>query len=216
MSQIAALYVETDGAYFGLPGVEAWDEARDARRYAGPHAVVAHPPCQRWGKMWFGQPLTVKRTGVRKALGDDGGCFAAALAAVRKWGGVIEHPWGSRAWPLFGLNVPERSGGWIMADFLGGWTCCVEQGQYGHYARKPTLIYAFGTDLPSLRWGYRYANLDPAVVARMGLDRAKRLGEVGARGGGTDSSPRIHTPPEFRDLLLSIARSARQSNRAAA
>lgn len=48
---IAALYVETDGAYFGLPGVDPWDEARDARKYAGPHPVVAHPPCQRWGKL---------------------------------------------------------------------------------------------------------------------------------------------------------------------
>ena len=33
---IAALYVETDGAYFGLGGVEPWDEAKDARRYTGP------------------------------------------------------------------------------------------------------------------------------------------------------------------------------------
>lgn len=207
---VAALYVETDGAYFGLSDVEAWDEARDARLYAGPHPVVAHPPCQRWGKMWFGQPLTVKRTGVRKIKGDDGGCFAAALRAVRTYGGVLEHPWGSHAWAHFGLNTPSRSGGWIAADFGGGWTCCVEQGRYGHYARKPTMLYAVGTDLPELLWGHSEAKLDPAVVERMGLKRAKRLGEVGARGGGTDSSPRIHTPAPFRDLLLSIARSARQ------
>lgn len=206
---IAALFVQTGGAYFDLPGVDPWDEERDARLYAGPHPVVAHPPCQRWGKMWFGQPLTVKKTGVRKKLGDDGGCFAAALSAVRSYGGVIEHPWGSQAWPYFGLNTPPRSGGWVMADWLGGWTCCVEQGQYGHYARKPTLIYAFGVDdLPSLKWGKRDATLDPAVVERMGLDRAKRLGEVGARGGGTDSSPRIYTPEPFRDVLIEMARRA--------
>lgn len=205
---IAALYVETNGCYFGLPNVDPWDERRDARKYAGPWPVVAHPPCQRWGKLWAGQPLWIKRTGERKKLGDDGGCFAAALAAVRRWGGVLEHPWGSQPWPHHGLTVPERSGGWIMADFEGGWTCCVEQGQYGHYARKPTLLYAYGTELPSLRWGYRRASLDPAVVERMGLERAKRLGEVGARGGGTDSSPRIGTPEPFRDLLIAMARSA--------
>lgn len=51
---IAALYVETDGAYFGLEGVDPWDEARDARKYAGPWPVVAHPPCQRWGRFWHG------------------------------------------------------------------------------------------------------------------------------------------------------------------
>jgi len=212
MTIVAALYVETGGCYFGVPGVDPWDAARDARKYAGPWPVVAHPPCQRWGKMWFGQPLTVKRTGQRKKLGDDGGCFKAALDIVRKFGGVIEHPWGSLAWPHFGLTTPDRAGGWIMADFLGCWTCCVEQGQYGHYARKPTLLYAFGIeDLPSLRWGYNHANLDPAVVERMGLARAKRLGEVGARGGGTDSSQRIGTPYPFRDLLISMARSVERA-----
>jgi hypothetical protein len=205
---IAALYVEKNGCYFGLPNVDPWDESRDARRYAGPHPVVAHPPCQRWGKMWFGQPLTVKLTGQRKIKGDDGGCFAAALAAVRKWGGVIEHPWGSHAWPHFGLNRPAREGGWVSADFHGGWTCCVEQGRYGHYARKPTMLLVYGAELPELRWGKSEAKLDPAVVARMGIKRAKRLGEVGARGGGTDSAPRIGTPQSFRDLLISIAETA--------
>jgi hypothetical protein len=205
---IAALFVETGGGYFGLQNVDPWDEDRDARSYPGPAPIVAHPPCQRWGKMWFGQPLTVKLTGQRKKKGDDGGCFEAALTAVRRWGGVLEHPWGSHAWAHFGLNKPPREGGWISADFHGGWTCCIEQGRYGHYARKPTLLLAYRTELPELRWGKSEAKLDPTVVARMGLKRAKRLGEVGARGGGTDSSPRIGTPAEFRELLLSIARTA--------
>lgn len=204
---VAALYVQTGGCYFGLPDVDPWDEVRDARQYRGPHPVVSHTPCQRWGKMWFGQPLTVKRTGVRKAKGDDGGCFEHSLWAVRTFGGVIEHPWGSHAWAHFGLNLPSRDGGWVNADFLGGWTCCVEQGRYGHYARKPTLLLAYGCDLPSLDWGEGEPRLDPAVIERMGLARAKRLGELGARGGGTDSTPRIGTPQPFRDLLLSMARS---------
>lgn len=85
---IAALFVATGGVYFGLPDVDPWDEARDARGYAGPHPVVAHPPCERWGRYWHGGP-SVK---VRRVKGDDGGCFASALAAVRRWGGVLEHP----------------------------------------------------------------------------------------------------------------------------
>jgi hypothetical protein len=206
---VAALFVQERGCYAGLPDVDLWPESRDARLYGGPWPVVAHPPCQRWGKMWFGQPLTVKLTGRRKQKGDDGGCFEAALNSVRKWGGVLEHPWQSHAWPHFGLNVPDRAGGWTAADMLGGWTCCVEQGRYGHYARKPTLLYVFGIqDLPELQWGKSEARLDPVVISRMGLKRAKRLGEVGARGGGTDSTPRIHTPTEFRDLLLNMARTA--------
>lgn len=213
---VAALYVETNGSYFGLTGVDPWNEPRDARLYAGPYPVVAHPPCQRWGKLWAGQPLHIKRTGERKIKGDDAGCFAAALNSARTFGGVLEHPWGSHAWKHFGLNVPPRSGGWIAADFEGGWTCCVEQGRYGHYARKPTLLLAYGVDLPELDWGIGEPRLDPAVIERMGLMRAKRLGEVGARGGGKDSAPRIGTPEPFRDLLLSIARTASMRQRTAA
>jgi hypothetical protein len=212
---IAALYVENGGAYYGLDGVDPWDEGRDARAYDGPHPVVAHPPCQRWGKLWAGQPLHIKKTGERKAKGDDGGCFAAAISAVRTWGGVLEHPWGSHAWAHFGLNTPPRDGGWIVADFHGGWTCCVEQRAYGHYARKPTLLYANGVDLPELAWGKTELRLDPAVVARIGLDRAKRRGEVAASGGGTDSTPRIHTPPAFREVLIGMARSAHEKRKAA-
>jgi hypothetical protein len=48
---IAALYVDPRGAYAGLPDVDLWDEARDARSYRGPHAVVAHPPCSRWCRL---------------------------------------------------------------------------------------------------------------------------------------------------------------------
>lgn len=214
---VAALYVETGGCYFGLPGVDPWDEARDARQYAGPHPIIAHPPCQRWGKLWAGSPIHIKRTGERKILGDDEGCFKAALAAVRRWGGVIEHPWLSRAWPHHDLNTPPRAGGWIVADFYGGWTCCVEQGRYGHYARKPTLLYVAGIDpnnLPELDWGIGESRLDPAVVERMGRARAIKLGEVGARGGGTDSAPRIGTPAPFRNLLLSIAQTAQHQEAA--
>jgi len=206
---IAALYVETNGCYSDLDGVDPWDEKRDARLYDGPWPVVAHPPCQRWGKMWAGSPIHIKRTGERKIKGDDGGCFEMALAAVRKFGGVLEHPWGSHAWARFNLNKPDRKGGWIAADFEGGWTCCVEQRPYGHYARKPTLLYAVGVDLPELTWGKSERQLDPSVVERIGLKRAIRLGEVASRGGGTDSKPRVGTPLPFRNLLIGMARNVR-------
>jgi hypothetical protein len=207
MQTVAALYVETNGSYYGLPSVDPWDEQRDARQYDGPHPVVAHPPCQRWGKLWAGQPLWIKRTGQRKVKGDDAGCFKAALASVRKFGGVLEHPWGSHAWPHFNLNVPPREGGWIAADFHGGWTCCVEQGRYGHYARKPTLLLAYGVDLPELAWGISEAKFPQWAIDKHGLAWCRRAGELAFQGGGTDSSPRISTPEPFRDLLLSIARS---------
>jgi hypothetical protein len=63
MSKIAALFVETDGCYFGQPGVEPWDITRDARTYAGPWAIVAHPPCQRWGRFWHGSTRKPHQSG---------------------------------------------------------------------------------------------------------------------------------------------------------
>jgi hypothetical protein len=207
---IAALFVQEGGCYYG-----PWPESRDARKYDGPYPAISHTPCQRWGKLWAGQPLWIKRTGIRKVKGDDGGCYKFSLDTIRRVGGIIEHPWGSHAWAHFGLNRPPREGGWIVADFYGGWTCCVEQGRYGHYARKPTLLYAVGCELPELDWGIGPSRLDPAVIDRMGLERAKRLGEVGARGGGTDSAPRIGTPLPFRDLLIGMAESVNQRSLAA-
>lgn len=203
---IAALFVETGGCYFGLPDVDPWDAARDARLYAGPWPVVAHPPCARWGRYWHGSP----RKPHQYQLGDDGGCFAAALAAVRRWGGVLEHPAYSRAWHAFGLVWPP-SGGWGSAG-LGdaGWVCQVEQAHYGHMARKATWLYAAGVELPSLIWGAAPQRLPQRAVEKYGYAYARRAGVMSYIGGADKSKIRAATPPAFRDRLLSIAATAEQ------
>lgn len=205
----SALFVRTNGCYFGLPNVDPWDELRDARKYPGPNPVIAHPPCQRWGKMWFGQPLAISKGAEKKVLGDDDGCFESALQDVREFGGVIEHPKGSHAWKHFNLPIPNVEGGWSEPDEFGGRSCCIEQGRYGHYARKSTYLYAVDIDFIELDWGVSEPKYDPAYVARVGLKKAKRLGEVGAKGGGKDSPVRIGTPAPFRDLLINMARSVK-------
>lgn len=202
---IAALFVAKDGCYFGIEGVDPWDKDRDARAYAGPFPVVAHPPCERWGRYWGGAPSTWPRL----KLGDDNGCFAAAIAAVRQWGGILEHPEGSHAWRRFHLNVPPREGGWVAADFDGGWTCCVEQGSYGHRARKATWLYAHGVDLPSLAWGKApgdFVRLDEGFHSKEERARAIRTGACQR----LSKNQRAATPLPFRDLLLSIAATAKR------
>ena len=195
---IAALYVQTNGIYYGLPDVDPWDEARDARLYAGPYPVVAHPPCSRWCRL---SGLVEARWGYRR--GDDGGTFAAALAAVRRWGGVLEHPAYTRAWPHFGLPVPPREG-W-RRTMCGGWVCHIEQGRYGHAAKKATWLYAVGTALPVLRWGSVPDQQSAALVSWCG--NRVRSGESRPRLSKKTASA---TPIEFRDLLLSLARSVAQ------
>lgn len=205
---IAALYVETGGAYFDQVDVDPWDEVRDARKYAGPWPVVAHPPCQRWGRFWGGNPTQQPRL----KLGDDKGCFSTALAAVRKFGGVLEHPEASHAWGAHGLNKPPKTGGWIRADFFGGWTCCVEQGNYGHLSRKATWLYAYGVELPSLIWGKSQAALRVAGAGfhtKAERDAARSTGSH--RHRQLPMKLRNATPAEFRDVLISMARSAAHS-----
>lgn len=201
---IAALYVETDGAYFGLKDVDPWDEARDARLYAGPHPVVAHPPCARWSRL---AGFTEARFGYKR--GDDGGCFEAALASVRQWGGVLEHPAYSKAWDRYGLAEPLWRGGWTYG-LDGGATCYVEQGRYGLPVKKATWLYTYGVELPELRWGYTPDGEGPWG----GIDGWRDANFKGRREQfetgahlGTHKGVTAITPAAFRDALLDMARS---------
>ena len=205
--KVAALFVETNGVYWNLEDVDPWDVGRDARLYPGPYPVVCHAPCQRWGRYWFGGPSAR----VRRLKGDDGGCFAAALAAVRRWGGVLEHPEASHAWPMHGLNDPPKAGHWVVADWVGGWTCCVEQGHYGHPARKATWLYAVGVELPALHWGPARGRIRLEDGYHSAEERRRKTAERGGSGARERLShrERAATPIPFRDLLLAIARTAR-------
>lgn len=230
---VAALFVARGGCYCDLPGCDAWDEARDARLYAGPWPVVAHPPCSRWCRL---AGLVEARWGHKR--GEDGGCFASALASVRRWGGVLEHPAYTDAWAKFLLPVPPRHGGWVRG-LCGGWTAHVEQWHYGHPAKKATWLYAFGCELPDLRWGStpdrmtafvsdggtsatRAAERGPPAYVTDGRGDARRRGRApqaliswcGNHVASNEVRPRLGkraaaaTPPEFRNLLIAIARTA--------
>ena len=197
---IAALYVQKGGAYFGIEGVDPWDEARDARRYVGPHAVVAHPPCTRWCRL--AGLVQSRYPHLRK--GEDGGCFAAALRIVRAAGGVLEHPAFSDAWPAYDLPKPAKEGGWSAPDRWGGRSCQVEQGHYGHRARKATWLYAVGVDFPELRWGK-----GPTPECYVSSCAKRADGSFFRQRAGLTQREAEATPPAFKKVLLAMARSVR-------
>jgi len=179
---LAALFVDPAGVYSGRPDVDVWGPDRDARTYRGPWPVVAHPPCATWG--------AYARRYRRDQLGNDGGCFAAALRAVRAFRGVIEHPASSSAWTAYGL---PRPGGWgwrsgSVTPAGVEWVCAVDQGHYGHPAPKRTWLYLVTPHgpPPPLRW-------DPSGV----LGRVAQLRR----------RDREATPPEFARLLLGLVTS---------
>jgi hypothetical protein len=191
---IAALYVESNGVYFGLPHIDPWDKNRDARLYNGPHPVIAHPPCQRYGQLGYINFL--RHGGEHNRPGNDGGSFASALAAVNTWGGVLEHPAFSRAWEMYNLNRP-KSGGWQKSGW--GYVCEVYQSVYGHPAAKRTWLYYRGEKPPfELDWRYQEG------THTVGHERFQTKPVLW-------KSAASKTPVPFRDMLILLAMQSRQN-----
>lgn len=189
---IAALYVQKGGCYDSLQGVDAWTQERDARLYAGPYPVVAHPPCQRWGAM--ANVNFARWGGDHNRPGNDGGCFASALHAVQCFGGVLEHPAKTMAWAAFGLPAPT-SIGWQR--FERGWVCEVWQSAYGHRANKATWLFYHGKTPPMpLRWNKPVGSYQIGFHDQRG--KAANKPTLGKREANA-------TPIAFRDELLKLA-----------
>lgn len=192
MRTVAALYVDPRGPYPKMPGVECWDEARDARTYQGPHPVVAHPPCGPWGDM---------RHLCKNQPRDLAPC---AVEQVRLWGGVLEHPARSRLWSWMGLPGPGDA-----TDSHGGRTFVVEQVDWGHKCRKPTWLYVVGSDQARLmaRLQRRRGTGSPTHAIFYG--DWERSGHAGNKLLAASKEIRRRTPPEFAELLVSLARDSR-------
>ena len=164
MNNVAALYVDAAGVYPRLIGYDrCWTFERDARTYAGPAPVVAHPPCQLWTAMCN---VNYKRYGgEHNRPGNDGGCFASALANVLRCGGVLEHPALSKAFAAHGIAKPSR-GRWTLSGsepLL--WVTEVSQCAYGHRARKRTWLAYAGKRPPyDLDWS------EPPYTHQIGHD----------------------------------------------
>lgn len=196
---IAALYVQAGGPYYGLNSVDPWPEARDARKYDGPYPVVAHPPCQLWGRF---AKINFKRWGgLHNRPGNDGGCFAAALASVRKWGGVLEHPADTYAWEHHALCKPRKHWiGWHQTA-PGEYVCEVWQSAYGHLARKRTWLYYVGKPPPELRWERKPGTHQ---IGQRDYNRPTNTNKPTLARAAASA-----TPIEFRDTLIWLAENCR-------
>lgn len=193
---VAALFVQPDGCYVGAPDIDPWIESRDARQYAGPHPVVAHPPCQLWGAM--AAVNFARWGGEHNRPGNDDGCFASALASVNQFGGVLEHPAKTRAWAAYGLSKPIGVG-WNQSG--DGWVCEVWQSAYGHRANKSTWLYYRGDAQPfDLRWDR------PTGTHQIGFPDQRGKAANKPTLGKKEANA---TPREFQQVLLKLARYSR-------
>lgn len=193
MIRVSALYVDlARGPYPGMDGVDCFgwatrdgsqlalfEQDRDADTYPGPYPVVAHPPCGPWGRFWWNY-----KGG--EGTKDSG---LAAVSHVQNWGGVLEHPVGSKLWIAAGLPVPGDS-----PDRFSGFTIQVNQSDWGHPCRKPTWLYIVGCSV-----GSRPAPQQPSHV----MVRLKRNGNDLPELRKKD---RHLTPKPFALWLVDIAR----------
>lgn len=128
---------------------------------------------------------------------------------VREHGGVIEHPAGSHAYEMHGLPVPPRKG-WSPPDEWGGRSCRIDQGAYGHPAKKATWLYAVLPSYPELDWtrvwGLAYIGGD-GYHGKKERDRAK------ASSKGIQKAPQVpaewnwRTPDKLKAVLYEMASS---------
>lgn len=194
--QVAALFVDPRGPYPGMVA-DWWDEQRDARKYAGPLPVVAHPPCGAYGSL---RHMAVPN---RERRANEAACGPIAFEHVRRYGGVLEQPKGSLLFALCGAPKPGE-----LPDDFGGVTIEVEQVRFGHVARKRTWLYLVGVRDTGLNPPPR----DPTHWVSGGrLHTRKGSGGVVPPGIKVCSAQqRRRTPPAFARWLCELAQSARQ------
>jgi hypothetical protein len=133
---VTALYIDPRGPYPKL--CDSWDETRDARTFNGPGPVVAHPPCGPWGALRH------------LYEGAEHDCGPRAVEQVRRFGGVLEHPKGSKLWDALDLPKPYPHQGdplpFPFRDAWGGFSIQIDQVEWGHVARKATWLYIVGLE----------------------------------------------------------------------
>ncbi len=133
---VVVLFGREDSIYKKL-GCDVYDIKRDARTFDDRVAVIAHPPCRAWGRLYkFAKPRP-----------DEKELAFFTVDVVRKNGGIIEHPASSKLWKEAGLPLPG------FTDSHGGWTLPILQSWFGHRAPKATWLYIVGirpADLPDM------------------------------------------------------------------
>ena len=179
---VAVLFARADSVYKTLPDCDVWDIERDARKWPGGYPVVAHPPCRAWGRLrQFAKP----RDG-EKELG------IYAVASVREFGGVLEHPAESTLWIACGMPRPGQ-----FPDESGGWSLEIQQYHFGHRAEKATWLYVVGAEPDDL----------PAIPKRDGKpSHCVRPTRAYPRLPSITKPEREQTPPYLARWLVELAR----------
>lgn len=153
-NKVPVLFVHSRSNYKKIPFFDCYDEVRNAMTYTGSRPVIAHPPCRLWSRLrtFSNAPASEKILAVW------------ATQVVRKFGGIVEHPYDSQLWKY--IDCP----GVGEFDKFGGTSFVFDQFDFGYYTRKRTRIYIVGlnslSELPRLNLRFipvsrKFENLSP-------------------------------------------------------
>lgn len=112
---ITVLCANKDSVYKMIPGIDVWDETRDAYFFTGSNPVITHAPCAQWSRM----------KGFAKSVADEKELSFFCLKQVIRNGGIFEHPSGTSFFKEAGITKNIYS---------------VDQSWWGFPAKKTTLL----------------------------------------------------------------------------
>lgn len=131
--KVTVLFTQANSIYKEL-GTDNWDIHRDATKWKGGNAIIAHPPCRAWGNY------------AQWAKPRPGEKYLAiwAIRQARMHGGIVEHPRRSRLWKRLKITANGKPDHW------GGYAISIDQFWFGHRAKKDTWLYIKGITLQKL------------------------------------------------------------------
>lgn len=113
---ISILCAQKNSLYKEIPGLDIWDEERDAYYFYGSNPVITHAPCPQWSRM----KAFAKHDESQKELA------WFCLQKVLRNGGIFEHPAGTSFFKEAGIQKNIYS---------------VDQSWWGFPARKRTYLF---------------------------------------------------------------------------
>ena len=178
-NNVQVLFTQIKSTYLNL-GCDCFDIHRNALSIKSKCPAIYHPPCRAWSRM---------RTFSKVPVGER---FLAiwSISRVRRFGGIVEQPAGSKLWDF--LNLPMPGSGY---DIFGGFSISLDQHWFGHKAKKNTWLYIKGcylNDLPPYP-----LNFDCVTHCLNSSLKTSKLKEL-------SKNKRSYTPILFAEWLIEV------------
>jgi hypothetical protein len=127
------LFTQKNSTYNRL-NVNCYNIEKNALSYSGQSPVICHPPCRLFSRLssFSTAPACERLLGVYSVM------------LVRKLGGIVEQPAGSKLWKICGIARSTKP------DHYGGYVININQSWFGYECKKSTDLYIVGCPLSRL------------------------------------------------------------------